>query len=57
MADGSYKKAGEFPDTYLLEMENGAVAKVRTYGGNCFTYKTADGIEVMGTRGDAVLGK
>lgn len=36
-----------------MEMANGAKAVVRTYGGNVFSYRTADGIEVMGTRADA----
>jgi glucose-6-phosphate 1-epimerase len=53
MADGTYKKAGEFLEEYLLENENGAKAICRTYGGNVFTYVTKDGIEVMGTRKDA----
>ena len=43
MADGTYKKAGDFLKEYLLEMDNGASATVRTYGGNCFSYKTKDG--------------
>jgi glucose-6-phosphate 1-epimerase len=34
-------------------MDNGSKAIVRTYGGNCFSYITADGIEVMGKRKDA----
>ena len=51
--DGTFKKAGEFLDEYVLEMDNGSRAVVRSYGGNCFTYKTKDGIEVMGTRKDA----
>lgn len=38
----------------MLEQQNGARAVIRTYGGNCYTYKTADGIEVMGVRADAV---
>jgi len=54
MADGSYKKAGDFLKEYNLEMDNGAKAIVRTFGGNVFTYITADGIEVMGKRKDAV---
>ena len=53
MFDGTFKKAGEFLDAYTLEMDNGAKAVVRTYGGNAFTYRTKDGIEVMGTRKDA----
>ena len=43
MADGTYKKAGDFLKEYLLESDNGAKAIVRTYGGNCFTYITKDG--------------
>ena len=53
MADGTFKKAGDHLPEYLLECE-GAKAIVRTYGGNCFTYITKDGIEVFGTRKDAV---
>ena len=54
MADGTFKKAGDFLPEYVLECDNGAKAIVRTYGGNCFTYITKDGIEVFGTRKDAV---
>lgn len=38
---------------YELHHSNGAKAIVRTYGGNCFSYVTKDGIQVMGTRADA----
>lgn len=54
MADGTFKKAGDFLDEYVLENDNGAKAIIRTYGGNCFSYITKDGVEVMGTRKDAV---
>lgn len=54
MADGTYKKAGDFLKEYVLENDNGAKAIVRTFGGNAFTYVTKDGIEVMGKRADAV---
>lgn len=54
MADGTYKKAGDFLKEYVLEMDNGAKAICRTFGGNAFTYVTKDGIEVMGKRADAV---
>lgn len=54
MADGTYKKAGDFLKEYVLENDNGAKAIVRTFGGNAFTYITKDGIEVMGKRADAV---
>lgn len=54
MADGTYKKAGDFLKEYVLEMDNGAKAICRTFGGNAFTYVTKDGIEVMGKRKDAV---
>jgi len=47
------KKRGQAFPEYVLEQQNGARAVIRTYGGNCFTYKTADGVEVMGKRGDA----
>jgi len=53
MADGTFKKAGEFLPEYVLEMQNGAKAIVRTYGGNCFSYVTKEGVEVMGVRKDA----
>lgn len=52
--DGTLRMPGEHPETYVLENDNGARAVVRTFGGNCFTWKTADGIEVMGKRKDAV---
>ena len=38
---------------YELHHKSGAKASVRTYGGNCFSYITKDGIQVMGTRADA----
>ena len=53
MFDGTFKKAGEHSEQYVLEMDNGAKAIVRTYGGNAFSYITKDGIEVMGRRKDA----
>ena len=37
---------------YTLE-NSGASCTIRTYGGNVFSYKTKDGIEVMGKRKDA----
>lgn len=52
--DGTMQEAGAHLDQYVLEMDNGAKAICRTYGGNVFTYITKDGIEVMGTRKDAV---
>lgn len=51
--DGTFKKAGEFLPEYVLEMQNGAKAIVRTYGGNCFSYVTSEGVQVMGVRKDA----
>jgi D-hexose-6-phosphate mutarotase len=39
---------------YGLELDNGASAVVRTFGGNVYSYKTKEGIEVLGTRRDAV---
>jgi len=51
--DGLLKKQGDARPEYDLKNENGASAIVRTYGGNCFTYITKDGIEVMGKRADA----
>lgn len=54
MFDGSFAEAGAPLPQYNLEMDNGAKAIVRTYGGNCFSYITKDGIQVMGTRKDAV---
>ena len=53
MFDGTFKKAGEHSAEYTLEMDNGARAIVRTYGGNAFSYITKDGVEVMGKRKDA----
>ena len=53
MFDGTFKKAGEHSAEYSLEMDNGARAIVRTYGGNAFSYITKDGVEVMGKRKDA----
>ena len=53
MFDGTFKKAGEHSEQYVLEMDNGARAIVRTYGGNAFSYITKDGVEVMGKRKDA----
>ena len=53
-ADGTFKVAGAPLDQYVLEMDNGAKAICRTFGGNAFTYITKDGIEVMGKRKDAV---
>jgi len=54
MADGTFKMAGEHPKEYVLENDNGARAIIRTYGCNTFSYITKDGIEVMGTRKDAL---
>jgi len=52
--DGNMIEAGAHLPEYVLEMDNGAKAICRTYGGNCFTYITKDGIEVMGKRKDAL---
>jgi D-hexose-6-phosphate mutarotase len=46
------KRGTPFPE-YILEQQNGAKAVVRTYGGNVYTWKTKEGIEIMGTRLDA----
>ena len=54
--DGKFKKAGEHLAEYLLENENGSKALIRTYGCNAFSWTTADGTQVMGTRNDAPLG-
>ena len=51
--DGTFGVAGEHLPQYVLEMDNGAKAIVRTYGGNLFTWITKDGIEIMGKRKDA----
>ena len=48
-------RAGSHPEEFVLQHDNGAKAIIRTYGCNPFTYITADGIEVMGTRADAKL--
>ena len=53
--DGTFGKAGEHLPQYVLEMDNGSKAIVRTYGCNAFTYITKDGIEILGKRADAVL--
>lgn len=53
-ADGTFREAGAPLEEYVMEMENGAKAICRTFGGNCFSYITKDGIEVMGKRKDAV---
>ena len=37
-----------------MECGNGAKAIIRSYGGNCFSYVTKDGVEVMGVRKDAI---
>jgi hypothetical protein len=46
MFDGTFKKAGEHAEQYTLEMDNGAKAIVRSFGGNAFSYITKDGVEV-----------
>lgn len=53
MADGTFKEAGAFLPEYVLENQNGARAVCRTYGGNLYSWKTKEGIEVMGVRKDA----
>mmetsp|Transcript_17506 Transcript_17506/g.29525 ORF Transcript_17506/g.29525 Transcript_17506/m.29525 type:complete len:326 (-) Transcript_17506:1570-2547(-) len=52
--DGTWRVPGEHPAEYVLEMESGAQAIVRTHGGNAFTWKLPDGTEIMGKRADAV---
>lgn len=52
--DGTLREAGAPLDEYVLEMENGSRAVCRTFGCNVYTYKTKDGIEVLGKRKDAV---
>ena len=54
MADGTFKEAGAHLKEYVLENENGSRAVVRTYGGNCFSWTTKEGVQVMGTRKDCV---
>lgn len=51
MADGTYKKAGEHAENFLLDNENGSVAKVDTKQGGTFTWKNADGVELMTGKG------
>jgi glucose-6-phosphate 1-epimerase len=41
-------------DIYTLENENGSKASIKTYGGNCFSWKTKEGIEIMGVRKDVI---
>lgn len=52
----TFKTAGEHLKEYLLENENGSKALIRTYGCNAFSWITADGTQVMGTRNDAPMG-
>jgi len=42
------KKRGSALPEYVLEQQNGAIAVIRTYGGNAYTWKTGDGIEILG---------
>lgn len=51
MADGTYRKAGEHPETYLLEHENGAIATVSTKSGGIASWKDVDGVQVMAAPG------
>mmetsp|Transcript_18814 Transcript_18814/g.18932 ORF Transcript_18814/g.18932 Transcript_18814/m.18932 type:complete len:291 (+) Transcript_18814:42-914(+) len=46
--DGTFGVAGEHLPQYVLEMDNGAKAMVRTYGCNVYTWTTANGVEIMG---------
>jgi glucose-6-phosphate 1-epimerase len=52
--DGTFGVAGEHLPQYILEMDNGSKAFVRTFGCNLFTWITKDGIEIIGKRKDAV---
>lgn len=52
--DGTFGVAGEHLPEYVLEMDNGSKALVRTYGGNLYSWVTKDGIQIMGKRPDAV---
>jgi glucose-6-phosphate 1-epimerase len=54
MFDGTMKAPGEHPAQFVLEHENGARAIIRTYGCNALSYINKDGVQVMGTRKDAV---
>ena len=45
MFDGTFKEAGAHLETYVLEHENGSVAKVDTKTATCVSWKTADGTE------------
>jgi hypothetical protein len=45
MFDGTFKEAGAHLETYVLEHENGSVAKVDTKTATCVSWKTADGKE------------
>jgi len=47
MADGTYRKAGEHPETFVLEHENGSRSEVDTKKGGVFTWKDASGVEIM----------
>jgi hypothetical protein len=41
----------EHPESFLLEMDNGSSAKVDTTQGGVFTWKNADGVELMSGKG------
>eukprot|EP01035_Chromulina_nebulosa_P021109 gene21109-27353_t len=50
---GALKARGPPKPQYVLEQQNGAVAIVRTFGGNVYTWKTKDGIEILGKQANA----
>jgi len=47
MADGTFKAAGEHLEVYLLEHENGSVAKVDTKTATCTSWVDKDGKELI----------
>jgi glucose-6-phosphate 1-epimerase len=51
--DGTWRVPGDHPEEYVLEMESGAKAVIRTHGCNVFTWTTKEGVEIMGKRADA----
>lgn len=52
--DGTWRVPGQHPEDYVLEMESGAKAVVRTHACNAFTWTLPDGTEIMGKSPSAV---
>ena len=49
--DGGFKMAGEHPETFKLENDNGAVAIVDTKKAAAISWKDANGVEVIDAKG------